>query len=153
VRDVRLLNEAASNIFGNTWNDFVLDCQFGGRSCLETTYTEFSSEKYGRCYTLFAGGQEFQIEVKIRLEHNVSQIITGPDRSLELTLNVNSDEYIGMLSNCKISVQLSTLYLKLMVRECKSTILVSCPSRERMVWMSWWGWRHPSESPRAASRD
>ncbi|XP_059164362.1 acid-sensing ion channel 1C-like [Physella acuta] len=72
---------------GHQVNDMVLQCSFAGKRCFPDNFTHVFSENYGNCYTL-------QYDKFIVRK-------SGPSGGLELTLFIETDEYLPGITHNK----------------------------------------------------
>ncbi|KAK7099617.1 hypothetical protein V1264_022704 [Littorina saxatilis] len=65
---------------GHQREDFIVNCSLFGRTCSFLNITPFLSKDYGNCYTI--------------VNHDVKASQTGPATALDLTLNLESEEFV-----------------------------------------------------------
>ncbi|XP_050712337.1 amiloride-sensitive sodium channel subunit alpha-like isoform X2 [Eriocheir sinensis] len=81
-------------------NNFIKTCSYDRRPCSSNQFHMWISDVYGMCYTFNSVHREIQLRknnktVKAKARKTTS---TGPLNGLRLTLNVNEDQYLSLLS-------------------------------------------------------
>ena len=84
------------NYLGTQANDFIVQCTYDGRECSPTQFKRYANPKYGNCFiynSIFDASRKNGLYSAIR---NTSK--TGEEFGLKLTLFLDKEEYIGVLS-------------------------------------------------------
>ncbi|XP_059164382.1 degenerin unc-8-like [Physella acuta] len=80
-------NKSIRSALGHQIQDMMLQCSFAGRKCVQSNFTQIQSAVYGNCYTI-----EYDKFVARK---------SGPSAGLELTLFLETSEYIPGITNGK----------------------------------------------------
>ncbi|XP_055887095.1 amiloride-sensitive sodium channel subunit alpha-like isoform X2 [Biomphalaria glabrata] len=78
-------SETTRDILGHQVQDLIQQCSFAGRKCMLTNFSRLHSTSYGNCYVI-----EYNKFISRK---------SGPDGGLELTLFLETDEYIPGITN------------------------------------------------------
>ena len=118
LRPFALFSNEEVRFFGTQANDFIAQCTFDGRVCNGENFQQFQNPEYGNCYafnSVFNSSFESGLYSTLR---NTSK--TGKKFGLKLTLFLDKDEYIGVLSQSS-GVHVSAILMT--VRNCSSSRL------------------------------
>ncbi|XP_059164359.1 degenerin-like protein unc-105 [Physella acuta] len=80
-------NKSIRSALGHQIQDMMLQCSFAGRKCVQSNFTQIQSAVYGNCYTI-----EYDKFIARK---------SGPSAGLELTLFLETSEYIPGITNGK----------------------------------------------------
>ena len=75
---------------GYTFEEFILDCSFNGKDCLDAEFANFFDAQHGNCYV-------FNSDWTNKSEPLLNTFKAGPKHGLELVLNIGQHEYIPNL--------------------------------------------------------
>ena len=96
-----LFEDVELEFFGTQAEDFIAQCTFDGRECYPSSFQRVPNSKYGNCYafnSIYSSefGTEFYDSGLYYNLRNTSK--TGKEYGLKLTLFLDKEEYIGVLS-------------------------------------------------------
>ncbi|XP_068740274.1 amiloride-sensitive sodium channel subunit alpha-like [Montipora capricornis] len=86
------------SLLGHRFEDMVLSCTYRGISCRNFSsdvWKQFWHYKYGNCFVFNGGGDTQDSGAKVSI---LKSNKPGPSHGLSLELNVEQDEYIGLMS-------------------------------------------------------
>ena len=96
LRPFALFSNEEVGFFGTQGNDFIAQCTFDGRICNSESFQQFQNPEFGNYYAFNSiYGKSFERGLYSTLR-NTSK--TGKKFGLKLTLFLDKDEYIGVLS-------------------------------------------------------
>ena len=118
LRPFALFSNEEVRFFGTQANDFIAQCTFDGRVCNGESFHQFQNPEFGNCYvfnSIFNSSFESGLYSTLR---NTSK--TGKKFGLKLTLFLDKDEYIGVLSQ---SSGVHVRVILMTVQNCSSSRL------------------------------
>ena len=96
------------NYFGTQANDFIAQCTYDGRNCDPSQFKQYPNPKFGNCFifnSIYDTNMQNGIYSEVR---NTSK--TGKENGLKLTLFLDKEEYIGVLSQSSAAQVIKHLF-------------------------------------------
>ncbi|XP_063877280.1 amiloride-sensitive sodium channel subunit alpha-like [Scylla paramamosain] len=78
--------------------EFIKSCSYDRRPCNHKQFFSWTSDQFGQCYTFNSAFRKVQHKSKTVYVRVKSTTSTGPMNGLRLSLNINANEYVSLLS-------------------------------------------------------